>query len=61
MEGQTMDEIEKDQTWLTDERIGEIKHGDDATPAEALALAGEVRVRRRIMEAETSRWKPPML
>jgi len=56
-----MDEIEKDQTWLTDERIGEIKHGDDATPAEVLALAGEVRVRRRIMEAETSRWKPPML
>ena len=56
-----MDEIEKDPTWLTDERIREIKHGDDATPSEILALAGEVRVLRLAMKAETWRKKPPML
>ena len=50
-----MDEIEKDPTWLTDERIREIKHGDDATPSEILALAGEVRVLRLAMKAETWR------
>lgn len=36
----------RDPTWLTDERIREIKHGDDATRQEVLALAGEVRERR---------------
>lgn len=33
--------------WLSDERIREIKHGAEATEAEVLALAGEVRERRR--------------
>ena len=44
-----------DPTWLTDERIREIKHGDDAMPSEILALAGEVRVLRLAMKAETWR------
>ena len=57
----TMDEIEEDPTWLTDERIREIKHGEDATPEEALALAGEVRVRRRAMKGESWRDRPPLL
>jgi hypothetical protein len=38
-----------DPKWLTDKRIRDIKHGDDATPAEVLALAGEVRERRRTL------------
>jgi hypothetical protein len=36
-----------DPGWLTDARIREIKHGDDATRKEVLSLAGEVRERRR--------------
>lgn len=36
-----------DPTWLTDERIRQIKHGEEATIGEVLALAGEVRDRRR--------------
>jgi len=56
-----MDDIEHDPTWLTDERIREIKHGDDATPAEVQALAGEVRCRRRARQAESWRDKPSML
>jgi hypothetical protein len=43
-------EVQSDPTWLTDARIREIKRGDDATKAEALALAGEVRERRRSTE-----------
>lgn len=40
--------ITPDPSWLSDERIRELKHGDDgATPKEVLALCGEVRVRRR--------------
>lgn len=39
--------MKRDPSWLTDERIREIKHGDDATRKEVLALAGEVRELRR--------------
>jgi hypothetical protein len=39
--------VTPDPSWLSDERIREIKHGDDATRAEVLALAGECRERRR--------------
>ncbi len=56
-----MDEIEKDPTLLTDERIREIKTGADATREEMLALAGEVRVRRRAMQSETWHDRPPLL
>lgn len=56
-----MDEIEKDPSWLTDERIREIKHGDNAAPSEVQALAGEVRERRRVMQAESWRDRPPLL
>ena len=59
--GGTMDEIETDPTWLTDERIRDIKQGDEGTRAELLALAGEVRARRRAMTAETWRDKPALL
>lgn len=56
-----MNDIEKDPTWLTDERIREIKQGEDATHGEILALAGEVRVQRREMQDETRHDKPPLL
>lgn len=56
-----MDGIEKDPSWLTDERIREIKQGDDATRGELVALAGEVRLLRRAMQSESWRDKPPML
>ena len=56
-----MDDIEKDPSWLTDERIREIKQGEEATPGEILALAGEVRVRRRAMKSDSWRDKPSML
>lgn len=41
-----------DPTWVSDERIREIKHGDDATRKEVLALAGEVRERRRELQPD---------
>lgn len=56
-----MDDIEIDTTWLTDERIIEIMKGGGVTPEEALALAGEVCVRRRAMQTESWRDKPPLL
>jgi len=56
-----MDDAEIDPTWLTDDRIRELKQGEDATPEEVLALAGEVRVRRRAMQGETWHDRPPLL
>lgn len=56
-----MDDIDHDPTWVTDERIIEIKQGFTATEAEVLALAGEVRVRRRAMKSATWRDKPALL
>jgi hypothetical protein len=55
------DHIEPDPSWLTDERIREIKQGDDATRGEVLALAGEVRVRRRAQAGESWLDKPSLL
>lgn len=49
--------MKTDPTWVSDKRIREIKHGsDDVMQSEALALAGEVRERRRAAEDEG--WQP---
>jgi alkylated DNA nucleotide flippase Atl1 len=52
-ERQVADKISEDPSWLTDARIREIKHGDDATYREVQALAGEVRERRRAMKRDS--------
>jgi hypothetical protein len=44
--------MERDPTWVSDNRICEIKHGDDATREEVLALAGKVRERRRELQPD---------
>lgn len=42
-----------DPAWLSDKRIREIKHGEEYSDSEVLALAGEVREYRRMMKSST--------
>lgn len=54
-------DFKTDETWLTDERINAAKTGAELTNEEVLALLGEVRVRRRAMQAESWRDRPSLL